>query len=727
MITESPDHCPLRRWGRFVNRHGAPVLVLALAVLAVSALFLLRGEKLSLNLSVAGQARDAEAAIHDQLPEQGRSSFRVVFEGSDLAADSDEFRAEMRRALAPVSEDDRVVRVATPDDGTAAPTEAGVSRRGDAAFATVFLRDGFDRATGYYPELRERIRSDRLTVRATGDLAVNHDLSAELDADLAAAESISLPLSLALLLIVFGTVVAALLPLGVGILAVVSGTGAVMALAAFTDVSDFAPSLVSLLGLGLAIDYSLFLTSRFRDELRAHGDVEQALATALSTVGRAVLFSGLTVIAGLSGLLFFRGTFLPSLGVAAMFVVLFAMLYAFTFLAALLALLGPRIDRFRVMRGSHRTRFWPAVSHTVMRRPWLFVPALALLAVAVVPFFHARLETSELNVLPAGTEAARANQTLVADFPGQDAAHLTVVARFPGADPGTPENVAAVSELRQAIEADPAVAAVTNALDEPGGAGVGRDLVLLDVTATHTPASDGARDLVGRIRDLPLTGGQVLVTGPDAVSRDLADTIASDAPWALGFVVLAVYLVLLLTLRSVLLPLKAVVMTLLSITASFGALVWVFQDGHLASLLDVTPADIDPAVPVLLFCLVFGLSMDYEVLLLSRIQEEYVADRDNRRAVAAGLQHSGRQITGAAVIMVAVFASFAVGDVVLVRALGLGLALAVAVDATIIRCIAVPALMRLLGRANWWAPGRLGHPALRQAPTEQGHDVVRVG
>jgi putative drug exporter of the RND superfamily len=735
----TPRSSPLATWARFVFRHRRSVLVAAMVVLAGTAALVLAGGTLSLSLQTNGPARRAADLVHQQIPQPGASSFQVVFRSSSDRARSAAFRSAVDSALKPIRSDGRVTSVVTPYDAATPSPDAAISQDGHAAFVTVYLRDGFQKATAYYAGIRSSIHSDRLTVLAAGDLAVNQNLDQSLDADLAQAEKFSLPISLALLLVVFGTVVAALLPLGVGVMAIVGGAASTLLVARGTDVSDLAVSLVTLLGLGLAIDYSLFIVSRFREELAGGASVEAALETSLATAGRAVAFSGMAVVVGLAGLLFFQGSFLPSMGAAAALVVAFAVFYALTFLPALLAILGHRVDRLRVIRGPSggRGRFWHALAGGIMRRPWVLVPAVAVLLLAGVPFLHLRFESSDLKLLPAQTEARRAQQVLVSEFPEQGYSHIEVVVRFPGQDPLSSENVGALYDLSRSIAAQPGVLRVDGVVDVQAGLDraayqslyanrqslpaplqqvvhetVGRDLIVLDAVSTYDPQSEQARGLVRRIRSLPHEQGQLLVTGTTAVELDIVDLITRVTPWAGGFVVGVMYLVLLALLRSVLLPVKAVVMTILSISASFGALVWIFQDGHLSSQLGFTPSALDPAVPVLLFCMVFGLSMDYEVLLLSRMQEAYVATRDNATAVGLGLERSGRLITGAAAIMVAVFASFAIGSVVLVKAVGLGMAIAVALDATIVRCVAVPAVMRLLGRVNWWAPGPLRHPQL---------------
>jgi RND superfamily putative drug exporter len=504
--------------------------------------------------------------------------------------------------------------------------------------------------------------------------------------------------------------------------------------------SELTTSVVTLLGLGVAIDYSLFVVSRFRAELGAGAATEDALAVASSTAGRTVLVSGLTVAAGLSGLLLFRGSFLPGMGLGAGVAVLFAVGFALTFLPALLAVLGPRVNRWPVLRGrsGRSDRFWYGLAGGVLRHPWLFLPVAGVLVLLGLPFVQARLETSDLNQLPPAVEARAGAAALTAAFPQLGTADVRVVVKY-DRDPLSAPHIASIYDLSRMIARLPGVAAVEGIVDPASGLdaahyaavytrpgslpapqrelvrrSVGEHVVVLDVR-TRVPAdSSQARGLVESIRAAHAADAEVLVTGPAAAQADLHELISRWTPRAVALVALLVFAVLLLALRSVLLPIKAVVLTLLSITASFGALVWVFQEGHLHRLTDVVPAGLDPAVPVLLFSLAFGLSMDYEVLLLSRIQEAYLSGRDNAAAVATGLARSGPLVTGAAAIMVAVFGSFALGQVVLVKAIGLGLALAVAVDATLVRCVAVPALMRLLGRSNWWAPGPLRHPLLHQ-------------
>jgi RND superfamily putative drug exporter len=719
----------LARWARWVARHRWTVVALGLLI-AAGASFLGGSGNYTGDFVASGEAKRTSQLLADELGRPGRSSFVVVFAATGARPDPARFRAAVNRALAPVRADPRVAGVLGPFDGVAGVDDAGVAADGRTAYATVSLRDDAQHAALYYRDLRGAIGADGVRTLGTGDVAVAADLGRSLDADLAKAELISFPLALLLLLLVFGTVVAAALPLVVGALAITTATACVAALSGVVDMSELTTSVVTLLGLGLAIDYSLFIVSRFRDELESGTGTEDALAVAVATAGRTVLVSGLAVVAGLSGLFVFRGSFLPGMGLGAVAAVLLSAGFGLTFLPALLAILGRRVNRWPVLRrrSGRSERFWRRLAAGVLRRPWLLLPVVAVLVVLGLPFLHARLETNDLSQLPAGTEARSGAQALAAAFPPFRTADVKVVVRF-DRDPLSTPHVAALQALSRTISSLPGVTGIEGIIDpaartapatyaaryaDPASLSadqrdllrrtVGPHVVLLDVKTALPAGGPDAHRLVTSIRALPAPDARILVTGQAATEADLLGVIGRWTPWALAMVVLLTYVVLLLALRSVLLPAKAVVLTLLSITASFGALVWIFQDGHLYRLFGASPAGLDPAVPVLLFSLAFGLSMDYEVLLLSRIQEAYLAGSDNVGAVETGLARSGPLVTGAAAIMVAVFASFAVGQVVLVKAIGLGLALAVAVDATLVRCVAVPALMRLFGRANWWAP-----------------------
>jgi len=712
-------------WGRIVYRWRWLTLLFSMLVLVASIGVLAQGGTLG---RVNGGTTEADRAAHlidEELPKNPGFSITLVFGGRSVNATDPRFRAAMLEALAPLRNDPRVVGIRTPFD-TPETNTALIGRDGTHALA-------FVSALKEYPSVRALVHSDTLDINATGDTAINHDFDRTLQADLQRAELVSLPLTLLLLLLVFGTFVAALLPLGVGVLAVMGGLGGVYLLSRVTNVSQYALNIVTLIGLGVAIDYSLFIVNRFREELERGATTEEALARTLATTGRAIAFSGLTVAVGLSGLLFYRGTFLASMGMAGAIVVGFAVLYGLTFLPALLALLGPRVNRGRLpfIRPATRSRVWHRIATGVMRRPVLvLVPTLVLILAMGAPFLRLRLANGDITMLPTQSESRQGFTLLQSQFPREDQSQFDVVVQYPNGSPLMPNRVGALDDLSHRLGKIPGVLRVESivnldpSLDRaayqrlyaPGGnppasaqeaikRSIGPHIATLTIYSALPGSSDAARSIVEQIRSQrSVADGQLLVSGRTANDIDTIAQIRADTPAALLFVMLATYLVLFLLLGSVVLPLKAVLMNLLSITASFGALVWVFQDGHLSGLLHFTPASLDPSVPVLLFCIVFGLSMDYEVLLLSRIQEEYLRTGDNTAAVAAGLERSGRLITGAAAIMVGVFTAFGLADVVIIKSIGLGMALAVVLDATIVRALIVPATMRLLGDRNWWAP-----------------------
>jgi putative drug exporter of the RND superfamily len=731
------DGRPWSRWVAFVSRHPRLVLLFSAALLLISVAAVEAGGHLTGQFQPQGQALHASQLVQQELPQPGRSSFQLVFTSDTLLVPDPAFRSALVAALLPLERDSRVTVVETPYNPGGAGAGTMISTDQRSALAIVYLRDDFKTASVYYPQVRAEIRPGVLRVAAAGNLAVSRDLDVALDRDLGRAELTSFPVALVLLVVVFGSLVSSVLPLGVGGITILGGAGGVLLLARATDVSDTTTDLVILLGLGLAIDYSLFMVSRFREELAAGAPAEDALAATLETAGKAITYSALTVGISLSGLLFYQGTFLPALGVAAALTVGLALFYGMTFLPAMLFLLGPNVNRLRVrrLRPTPDRRVWQGIARAVMDRPILWLlPAVALLLLIGSPFLNLRFESNDLNFLPASAEARRAQAELVDRFPGQDHAQIPVVVTYPSGDPLSPQRVGDLYDLTRVVAARPDVSSVQGIVAlEPGmtkggyqalysGASlpesvaevkretVGQHIVLLQVAARFPEGSQQAQQLVQALRSMTIPGGQVLVTGQTAFDVDTIDLIRFQTPLAVAFVVVVTAVILFLFLKSVVLPLKAVLLTLLSITASFGALVWIFQEGHLSGPLGFTPSPLDPVLPVLLFCIVFGISMDYEVLLLSRIREVYLQGHDNRAAVAAGLQASGPVITAAALIAVAVFGAFTVGQVVLVKAIGLGLALAVAMDATIVRIVIVPALMRLLGELNWWSPvnGRCG-------------------
>jgi len=729
-------------WGRIVYRYRWATLAGSGVLLALSIVGLLMGGTLTSGGPLTSNLESARAGnlMSSQLANSNKqtSTFLLIFRSDTLSVTDPQFKDAVASALAPIQGDPRINALIDPYNAPSPRVaNAFTSNDGHEALVSVELKSSGTQAWKDYDALRGQVHSDSLTVTGTGFVPINKAFNSTLETDLQRAETVTLPVTLILLLVIFASVVAAGLPLGVGVLTIVGGLAGTFFLNRYTDVSQYALNIVTLIGLGVSIDYSLFVVNRFRDELKAGASREDAIATTVATAGRAITFSGITVAVGLSAMLFFQGTFLASMGAAGAIVVAIAVIYGLTFLPALLSIIGPAVNRWRLpslRRGTPSGRgFWHGLATWVMKRPVIvLVPTVGFLLVAGSPFLQIRLANGDVDMLPTRLEARQGWDRYVADFPGQDQTTFDIVVNYPSGSPLTASRILDQYSLDRRIAAIPGVLHTTSIYDlgpqlgasdyeamytgDPAqlpsaarqlmAATVGSHIVLIQATSSSANTSDASRAIVNAIRaDRGVgDGGQVLVGGQTAIDLDVISFITGRTPVAVAFVVLVTYFVLFLLTGSVVLPLKAVVLNFLSIGASFGALVWIFQQGHLSNLLGFTPQSIDPSIPVILFSIVFGLSMDYEVLLVSRIHEEYVRTGDNTASVAAGLERSGRLITGAAAIMFTVFMAFGLAEVVIIKAIGIGLAIAVAIDASVVRMLVVPAVMRLLGDFNWWAP-----------------------
>jgi putative drug exporter of the RND superfamily len=691
--------------GAFVFRFRWAVLVASAAFLAGAILVLLRGGILTTGDIHGLESESAQQRIDEITGRPADTTIVAVFHalpGRPLSAD--ELDEAIDAAVEPLRDDPRVDTIITPASLPPPMNASLIDAQGGTALVLITLHGDLMQALATYSAVRDRMRSDRVAIDCTGRVPFTHDLDWTLEHDLLRAELISVPLALLVLLVVFRTAVAAALPVGVGGLAVVGGIAVVLTLSRHTDIAQFTINMCSLIGLGVAIDYSLFLVSRYREELAAGLDHRAALLRSMDTAGRVVAFSGVAVVTGLSGLLFFDGSYLRAMGIGGLIVVALAVTFALTFLPALLAALGDRVHAgklpFRAPRSE--SRLWHRMAVAVMRRPFLFlVPTLGVLLVMGAPVFRMRFAAADPRVLTGATEARRAFDLVKAHFPGQAEGRIRLVVRFPSAPTMSPPRAAALGQLVRRIEGIPHVTKVVTP-EQDATLPVGAYALEIDVLSDALPEGDDARAIVLAIRsERAVADGTLLVGGEAAKNLDATDYVLSRAPKAALLVVGATLVVVFLLLGSVILPLKAVVMNFVSIAGSFGALVWVFQDGH---LFVSEPRPVEPSLPVVLFCVLFGLSMDYEVLMLSRMKEAYERSGDNTDAVAEGLERSAGLITSAAAIMVSVFGAFALAHVVILQAVGLGMALAVALDATLIRVLLVPATMRLFGHLNWWAP-----------------------
>jgi uncharacterized membrane protein YdfJ with MMPL/SSD domain len=563
--------------------------------------------------------------------------------------------------------------------------------------------------------VRDQLRSEP-GVLVGGEAAAQADANQIVREDLARAEMLAFPILLLLSFWFFRSLVAALLPLLVGGLSIVFTFLALRVASEAVELSVFALNLVIALGLGLAIDYSLFVVSRYREEVARHGAGRNALARTLSSAGRTVLYSSLTVAAALAALLVFPQRFLYSMGLGGMIVALIAATVALVVLPAVLALLGERVNGLaprRLRRAAEaeargdRAGSWYRLSRFVMRRPGRVAVASAALLVALgVPFLGIRFIAIDPTVLPERNEARMVEDALRAEFPPFRTSPVVLVAETP---PGR-----AAEGFAERLRRLDGVAAASRPRRVDEG------LTRIDVVSRNPALSEGSQELVRTIRDLPAPF-EVGVTGRTADFVDQKSSLADHIPIALALLAATTFSLLFLMTGSVVLPLKALVMNLLTLSATFGLLVLVFQDGRLEGLLDYTSQGaLESTQPLFLFAVAFGLSTDYGVFLLSRIKEARDAGASDREAVALGLERTGRIVTAAALLFCVAIGAFATSSIVFIKELGLGTALAVLIDATIVRALLVPALMELLGRRNWWAPRPLRRLHARFGLAEPG-------
>jgi RND superfamily putative drug exporter len=800
------------RLGVFACRFRWAILLLWSVLLIASAFF---APELSGRLKgggFEGSNSEAERVQHLMSEEFGVSpaTLIVVFEGDGLSARGEEFQSAQERALDGVRELPEVRHVRTYAD-TQDPRF--ISEDGKKAYAVIAFNVSLDETRNVVDEVRGKVRSEGLETYVTGAPAVYQDLEDASNEDIKQAEKYAFPFALLILVVAFGTVIAAGVPVIIGGVSVLATLAALYFVADYYDMSVFVLTLSTMLGLGLGIDYALFFVSRFREELESY-PVPEAIPRTVATAGRSIFFSGTAVLIGLSGLLFFPFMFMRSIGVAGVMVVFISVTAALTLLPAFLSVVGHRVNWLPVRRRGRAsgTSLWSRSAEVVMRYPVIVILLVAvLLAALLYPVTHMKVGIPEASVLPEKYESRAGDDILKNNFEYSALNPMEIVATLPE-DPTSAEGLAEVKELGDRVQntgeisrveslytvgeeaarnyAERVAKARKNAEDEadrrvneaverqldalraqygfvPPGAEeriraeaerraageiesqvpklpqgistngeitpqgvasflelpeareseelqdavdsyVAGDRTLLQAVTEANPYTEEARAAVDEVRavDAP-KGVSFLVGGLSAGQKDFISSLYSKAPYAAAFVLVVTYLILLITFRSVFIPLKAVVVNILSLTASFGAMVFVFQDGHLSDLLNFTPLGfVDATLPILMFCTIFGVSMDYEVFLLSRIREAYENGDSNAASVAKGLVATAGIITSAAAIIIVVTGAFAFTGIILTKAVGLGLAVAVFVDATIIRILLVPATMRILGDWNWWPGGR---------------------
>ncbi|MFE7125917.1 MMPL family transporter [Streptomyces sp. NPDC057617] len=691
-------------WTRFVTARPRLSLLVALVI---TALAVFAGSGVADRMGSGGwEDPDAEStyatkALEREFPASEPNLLLLVDSGS-RSVDDPAVAAEAKRLTDRLAAEKGITGV-----GSYWGTGAPALRAEDGREALIAARIEGDEKTaaGILDRIAPEFRGTHglLEVSVGGPVAVRHEMQSIIQEDLMRAELIALPVTLVLLVMVFGSAVAALLPLGVGIVAILGTNAVLRGITEFTDVSVFAQNLTTALGLGLAIDYALFIVRRFREELAEGAEVRDAVGATLRTAGRTVLFSALTVAVSLAAMLVFPQYFLRSFAYAGIAVVVLAAAAALILLPAALILLGHRVNSLDLRRLVRRGRSpsvrtegagWGRMAALVMRRAPLFaIATTAGLVLLGLPFLGAQFGTADYRQLPAGAESRVVQEEIRDGFPGSPSGGLEILTE--GA--ATPAEYA---DYRGRIAALPGVARVDGPITSDGH---GYFTVLPEGEAV----GEASQQLVHEIR-AERAPFDTSVTGAAAVLVDSKDAIADRLPWAAGIIVVVTLLLVFLLTGSVLIPIQAVVLNALSLTAMFGAVVWVFQDGHLSGLLAFTSTgDIETTLPVLMFCVAFGLSMDYGVFLLSRIKEEYDSNGDHEKAVAFGLRRTGGLITAAAVILAVVMVAIGTSRVTNTKMLGLGIALAVIMDAMVVRSLLVPAVMKLTGKATWWAPGPL--------------------
>ncbi|WP_329120363.1 MMPL family transporter [Streptomyces sp. NBC_01353] len=710
-------------WTRFVTARPRLSLLVALVI---TALAVFAGSGVGDRMGSGGwEDPDAESTYATHVLERefpaSQPNLLLLLDAGAAGVDDGAVAAEARRLAERLDAEPGVSGV-----GSYWGSKSPALRSEDGRQAVIAARiDGEEKAAG---EILQRIAPEYrgthgpVEVSVGGPLAVRHEMQTVIQEDLLRAELIALPVTLVLLVMVFGSAVAAMLPLGIGIVAILGTNAVLRGITEFTDVSVFAQNLTTALGLGLAIDYALFVVRRFREELAAGADPQAAIGTTLRTAGRTVLFSALTVAVSLAAMLVFPQYFLRSFAYAGIAVVLLAAAAALILLPAALLLLGERVNALDLRRLFRRGRKpagegtgaaagatadgagagagagWARTAALVMRRAPVFVVATtAGLVLLGLPFLDVRFGTADDRQLPATAESRVVQDKLRDGFPGSPGGGLTVLAE----GRATPAQYAEYRERIQVLDG-------VERVDGPVTSGAGaQSHAYFTVVPEGEAVGSTAQSVVGELRaqEAPFDAS---VTGAAAVLVDSKDAIADRLPWAAAIIVVVTLLLVFLLTGSVLIPLQAVVLNALSLTAMFGAVVWVFQDGHLSGLLGFTPTgDIETTLPVLMFCVAFGLSMDYGVFLLSRIKEEYDATGDHEHAVRFGLRHTGGLITAAAVILAVVMVAIGTSRVTNTKMLGLGVALAVLMDAMVVRSLLVPSVMKLTGRLTWWAPGPL--------------------
>jgi RND superfamily putative drug exporter len=705
----------LQRLAAWCYRRRRRVVVLwIVALIAVSAVGSSVGSTFSQGFSLSGtESQQAADLLASRFPARAGDEGQIVFTPAGAAV-----QGRMEALFAEVAKVPGVTAVVSPYGADGARQ---IARDGDVAYATV----QFDKPAAKITDATiNQIR--RLADRAGGDgvqVALGGRMFQEMGA-LGPAELIGILAAIVILLVAFGSLLAMGLPILIALFGIGIGLGLVELLSHVIATPDFATQLASMIGIGVGIDYALFIVTRYRQGLGEGLQPEHAVVRAIDTAGRAVVFAGCTVVISLLGLFLMGVDFVNGMAVGTSVTVGIVMLASITLLPAILGFAGRTIDRFSIRRNQspnpREQSMWFKWSRVVQRRPWpAFFGGLLILVVLAIPMFSMRLAFPDSGGNPTSDTTRRAYDLVAHGFGDGFNGPLILAAEFPkGSD------TAALDALVTKLRATPDVAAVTPPSVNPAG-----DAAVIRVIPASSPQSVSTTDLVDTLRSRVIpsavkgTDVQVHVGGLTASSVDVSQRLSSRLPVFIGAVLVLSFLLLMAVFRSLLVPLKAVIMNLLSIGAAYGVVVAVFEWGWFSSVFGVEKTGpIAPFIPMMMFAILFGLSMDYEVFLLSRIREEYDRTGDNALAVADGLASTARVITAAALIMVTVFGSFVLGDATTIKLFGLGLATAIFIDATVVRMVLVPATMELLGDRNWWFPRWLDR-LIPRLHVEAGPDV----
>ncbi len=719
-------------WGRALARKRRLVLAITLLFVAFAGVWgtgvfgkLSSGDNFTPPAS--GSQREANRA--DQVFGRNDADVVVLYRSAALTVSDPAYQQAVTAALGRLPRAD-VAKVTT-YWSSGSPSLVSTDRH--STYAVIELTGADDAARHQtYDAIKNdlNLAAGGVTAEVGGDVAMEVAINSEVTADIAKAEGFSMPVLLILLLVIFGSLAAASLPVAIGGVAILGSLTVLRLLTMATTVSIYSVNITTILGLGLGIDYGLFMVTRFREELHRQPtlttylsggthppgppgegttpphppeafrpNVEAAVARTVATAGRTVAVSGVTVALALTSLMLFPEDFLRSMGYGGVATVAVDVLAALTVLPALLAVLGHRVNALRIRRSVQRpgrdesSGAWYRLARSVMRRPLVYVTVITIALLALgAPFLRISWGGTDARTLPASSTIRQVSEALDSEFPVNSTAPIEALVT----GPATPAQLAAYLHR---IDAVPGVtgARVT---------GVRGDVTRVDIGYTPATVSSAARHIVTGIRALtPPAGTAVLVGGTTAGLVDELASLGATLPWMALLVCLSTFVLLFLAFGSVILPVKAIVMNVLSLSATFGVIVWIFQWGHLSGLLRFTPTgSIDPTMPILMLAIIFGLSMDYEVFLLSRIRERYDQTGDNTVAVAAGLQRTGGVITSLALLLIIVVGAFSASGITFIKLMGVGMIVALLVDASVVRVLLVPATMRLLGRANWWAP-----------------------